>query len=88
MNDCALIVLDGCIDLHGGRTISLDHTALVLGVNEWAEGVLSRLEKGVKILGGGGVQEMKLRRAAAGVILKADEITSRWRMSMIDYLSN
>ena len=86
--ELALIVLDGCIDLDGGRTISLDHTTLVLGVNEWAERVLSRLEKGVKILGGGGVQEMKLRRAAAGVILKADEITSRWRMSMIDYLSN
>lgn len=86
--ELALVALDGCIDLDGGRTISLDHTTLVLGVNEWAEGVLSTLEKGVKILGGAGVQEMKLKRAAAGVILKADEVTTRWRRSMIDVLSN
>ncbi|CAL1704061.1 unnamed protein product [Somion occarium] len=86
--ELALVVLDGCVDLDGGRTMSLEHTALVLGVSEWAEEVLSRLEKGIKMLGGGGVQEMKLRRAAAGVVLKADEVTSRWKRSMIDVLSN
>ncbi|KAK7693186.1 hypothetical protein QCA50_002752 [Cerrena zonata] len=86
--ELALVVLDGCLYLDGGRTISLEHTSLVLGVNQWAEGVLSTLEKGMKILGGGGVQEIKLRRAAAGVILKAEEVTSKWRRSMIDTLPN
>lgn len=86
--ELALVVLDSCVDLDGGRTISLEHTALVLGVNEWAEGVLSALEKGVKLLGGGGMQELKLRRAAGGVILKAEEVSSRWRRSMMDALSS
>jgi telomere length regulation protein len=42
------------------------------------------LEKGVRAEGGGGAQEVKLKRAAAGVLLKVDELTSRWRRSMVD----
>lgn len=81
--ELALIVLDGAVDLDGGKSLSLEHTTLVLAVGEWASGVLSRLEKGARVLGGGGVQEIKLKRAAAGVVLKADEVASRWRRSMI-----
>ncbi|THH33904.1 hypothetical protein EUX98_g301 [Antrodiella citrinella] len=82
--ELALVVLDGCVDSDGGRSMSLEHTAMVLGAGEWAGEVLSQLEKGAKVLGGGGMQEVKLRRAAAGVVLKVDEVTSCWKRSMVD----
>lgn len=83
--ELALAVLDGCLEVDGGRAIGLDHTALVLGVGEWAGRVFGYLEKGMRVSGSGGVQEVKLRRAAAGVLLKVDELTSRWRRSMVDF---
>ncbi|KAL1947580.1 hypothetical protein VTO73DRAFT_13304 [Trametes versicolor] len=82
--ELALIVLDGCLDLDGGKSLGLEHTPSLLGAGEWAGKVLGGLEDGAKVLGGGGVQEVRLRRAAAGVVLKVDELTSRWRRSMID----
>ncbi|KAJ6547365.1 telomere length regulation protein-domain-containing protein [Mycena capillaripes] len=82
--ELALLVLDGCLELDGGRALGLDHTELLLSAGEWANVVFSRLEKGARIEGGGGVQEAKLKRAAAGVLLKVDSLTSRWRRSMID----
>ncbi|KAJ6623438.1 telomere length regulation protein-domain-containing protein [Mycena sp. CBHHK59/15] len=82
--ELALVVLDGCLEVDGGRTLGLDHTTLLLGTGEWASVVFSRLEKGVKVDGGGGLQDVKLRRAATGVLLKVDSLTSRWRRSMID----
>ncbi|KAJ7632433.1 telomere length regulation protein-domain-containing protein [Roridomyces roridus] len=82
--ELALIVLDGCLQLDGGRALGLDHTTLLLGAGEWANVVFTRLDKGEKMEGGGGVQEIKLKRAAAGVLLKVDSLTSRWRRSMID----
>lgn len=82
--ELALIVLDGCIQLDGGRSLSLDHTALLTSVNEWATVVFSRLEDGLKLQGGGGEQGAALGRAASGVILKVDEILSKWRRSMVD----
>ena len=82
--ELALVVLDGCLELDGGRSLSLEHTALLLGAGEWAGHVFSRLEKGVRVEGGGGIQEVKLKKTAAGVLLKVDELSSRWRRSMID----
>ncbi|KAI0336269.1 telomeric DNA binding protein [Cubamyces sp. BRFM 1775] len=82
--ELAVIVLDGCLDLDGGRSLGLEHTALLLGTGEWAGKVFEALENGAKVLGGGGAQEVRLRRAAAGVILKVDELTSKWRRSMVD----
>ncbi|KAL0947125.1 hypothetical protein HGRIS_013257 [Hohenbuehelia grisea] len=82
--ELALIVLDGCIDIDGGRSLGLDRTTLLLGAGEWAGAIFSRLDDGVKVEGGGGSQEVRLRRAAAGVVLKVDEIASKWRRSMID----
>ncbi|KAI8998869.1 telomere length regulation protein-domain-containing protein [Trametes punicea] len=82
--ELAVIVLDGCLDLDGGRSLGLEHTALLLGTGEWAEKVFKALEDGQKVLGGGGKQEVRLRRAAAGVILKVDELTTKWRRSMVD----
>ncbi|OCH95315.1 telomeric DNA binding protein [Obba rivulosa] len=82
--ELALVVLDGSLDLDGGRTLGLEHTALLFAAGEWAKEVYERLEQGVRVLGGGGVQELALRRAAAGVLLKVDELSSKWKRSMID----
>ncbi|OSD02819.1 hypothetical protein PYCCODRAFT_1435097 [Trametes coccinea BRFM310] len=82
--ELAVIVLDGCLDLDGGRSLGLEHTSLLLGTGEWAGKVFAALEDGAKVLGGGGTQEVRLRRAAAGVILKVDELSMRWRRSMVD----
>lgn len=82
--ELALVVLDGCLELDGGRSLGLDHTALLFGAGEWAGQVFGQLEKGARVEGGGGVQEVRLRRAAAGVLLKVDDLTSKWRRSMVD----
>ncbi|KAF5391465.1 hypothetical protein D9757_002038 [Collybiopsis confluens] len=82
--ELALVVLDGCIQLDGGRSFSLDHAALLMGVREWSTVVFSRLEDGIRFRGGGGDQKVSLQRAVSGVILKVDEILSRYRRAMID----
>jgi telomere length regulation protein len=84
--ELALAVLDGCLELDSGRSLSLEHTALLLGAGEWAGAIFSQLEMGIRIEGGGGAQEVKLKRSAAGVVLKVDELTSRWRRSMVDFV--
>ncbi|KAF8270409.1 telomere length regulation protein-domain-containing protein [Lactarius quietus] len=83
--ELALVVLDTCVDLDGGRSLSLEHTGLLLAVGEWAQGLFGLLEKGVLIKGGGGVTEVRLRKAAAGVVIKVDEVSERWKRSMIDF---
>ncbi|TFY68920.1 hypothetical protein EVJ58_g735 [Rhodofomes roseus] len=82
--ELALITLDGCMDLDGGRSLGLDHTALLLGTGEWAKEIFSSLDQGERMLGEGGEQEVRLRRAAAGLVLKVEELSSRWRRSMVD----
>ncbi|KAI0683637.1 telomeric DNA binding protein [Cytidiella melzeri] len=81
--ELAIVAIDGCLEVDDGRSLGLEHTALLLAAGEWAGEVLGHLEKGERVLGGGGVQEMKLRRAAAGLALKVDELSTRWRRSMI-----
>ncbi|EJC98569.1 uncharacterized protein FOMMEDRAFT_113710 [Fomitiporia mediterranea MF3/22] len=81
--ELAVIILDGCLELDDGRSLCLEHSGLLLGVGEWAGEVLNALERGVRVPGGGGTHEIKLRRSAAGVVLKVDELSSRWRQSMI-----
>jgi hypothetical protein len=41
--------------------------------------------EGVLVKGGGGAGEVRLRKAAAGVVIKVDEVSERWRRSMIDF---
>lgn len=82
--ELALVVLDASLDIDGGRVIGLEHTTLLMGTGEWAGEVFAQLEKGLKMQGEGGVHEVKLKRAAAGVLLKIDKLTSRWRRSMLD----
>ncbi|KAH9174221.1 telomere length regulation protein-domain-containing protein [Lactarius sanguifluus] len=83
--ELALVVLDTCVELDGGRSLSLEHTALLLAAGEWAQGLFALLEKGILIKGGGGVAEVRLRKAAAGVVIKVDEVSERWKRSMIDF---
>ncbi|KAJ2917584.1 hypothetical protein MD484_g2776, partial [Candolleomyces efflorescens] len=75
--ELVLVVLDGSLELDGGRSLGLEHTHLLLGANEWASKIFEALEKGVKVEGEGGVHEMRLRSVAAGVLLKADEVISK-----------
>ena len=83
--ELALVVLDTCVELDGGRSLSLEHTAILLAAGEWAQGLFTLLEKGIHVKGGGGVAEVRLRKAAAGVVIKVDEISERWKRSMIDF---
>ncbi|KAH9946325.1 uncharacterized protein BXZ73DRAFT_86467 [Epithele typhae] len=82
--ELAVVVLDGCIEVDGARSLGLEHTTLLLGTGEWAAKVMESLEDGMKVPGGGGAQEVRLRRAAAGVVIKVDEATTKWRRSMVD----
>ena len=82
--ELALIILDECLDLDGGRSLALEHTRLVLSAGEWAGNLLGWLEQGLRVAGGGGTQEVRLQRGAAGVMLKVQEISERWGRSMTD----
>lgn len=84
--ELALVVLDGALSVDGGRSLSLEHTQLLLGANEWASRIFENLERGLKVVGEGGVHEVRLRSVAAGVLLKIDEVTTRWKRSMLDYM--
>ncbi|KAK7043631.1 telomere binding protein [Paramarasmius palmivorus] len=85
--ELSLVVLDGCIDLDRGKSLSLENPALLMGTSEWANAVLARVEgDGMRVAGTGGMEEVNLRRAAAGVVLKVEEIREQWKSSMIDYL--
>lgn len=82
--DLAIIILDGSLEQDGGRTLSLEHSALLFSVGEWAGEVFKVLDSGGRVEGMGGTHEVGLRRAAAGVVLKFQELMSRWRRSMVD----
>ncbi|KAI6005995.1 telomere length regulation protein-domain-containing protein [Pisolithus albus] len=82
--DLAIIVLDGSLEQDGGRTLSLEHAVLLLSVGEWAGEVFKVLDSGGRVEGMGGTYEADLRRAAAGVVLKFQELASKWRRSMVD----
>jgi telomere length regulation protein len=83
--ELALITLDACLSIDGGRILAMEHSALILGVEEWAMRAVQELDKGIKFGGTGGAMESKLGRVAAGVVVKIDEVVGKWRrvMSMI-----
>lgn len=79
----ALIILDGCLELDDAHSLGLEHTGLLIGTGEWAGQVFNMLERGIQVTGVGGIHEVELRRATAGVLLKVDQISSKWRRSMV-----
>ena len=69
----ALITLDGCLSLDNGRTLALEHPALLGALREWSGRVLGALE------GAGGVRAVDgLGRSAAGVAIRCEELWERW----------
>jgi telomere length regulation protein len=83
--ELALIVLDACVDLDGGRELGLEQTMLLLSTRDWASEVFCRLEEmgGVEIDKASGDDVNRVRRGAAGLLLKIEEVMDRWRRSMI-----
>ena len=83
--ELALVVLDACVDLDGGRELGLEKTMLVLATRDWASEVFRRLEKtgGVEVDKASGDHVNRVRRSATGVLLKIEEVTNRWSRSMI-----
>lgn len=84
--ELSITILDGCLELDGGRTLGLEYTALLMATSEWADKVFRALERGAKVLGGGGREEERLSRASAGLVLKVEEIRSKWRNVMMNGL--
>lgn len=80
--ELALVVLDGSLELDDGRLLCLEHSALLLGTGEWAGKVFSQMEGGHKVRGAG-AQEAKLQRAVTAVLLRVEEMTSKWRRSIM-----
>lgn len=82
--ELAWVVLDGSLELDSGQSLGLEHTTLLLAVGEWAGKVFKQIESGIRVEGGGGEHEIKLLKAATGVVLKVEELTSKWKRSMVD----
>ncbi|KAH8833556.1 telomere length regulation protein-domain-containing protein [Flagelloscypha sp. PMI_526] len=82
--ELALIVLEGSLEVDGGRVLSLENTELLIGTKEWAELVFRRLEDGARLPGVGGRYEERLRQAVAGLLLKISSVESRWRRSIVE----
>lgn len=85
--ELALVVLDASVDLDGGRELGLEKTRLLLATREWASEVFRRLEEsgGIEIDDGSGDALNRVRRGAAGVLLKIEEVMDRWKRSMITF---
>ncbi|KPV77335.1 uncharacterized protein RHOBADRAFT_51210 [Rhodotorula graminis WP1] len=81
--ELVLVALDATVQLDGGRTLMSSSTAnggggaLVVDVKEWAEGVFEREERR-----GGQDGVGRAGRAAAGVLLRVEEVSAKWRLSV------
>ncbi|KAH7106082.1 telomere length regulation protein-domain-containing protein [Auriculariales sp. MPI-PUGE-AT-0066] len=84
--EVALVILEGCVELDGGKSLALEHTTKILATEEWSRGIFEALEKGLRIRGGGGANETRMTAAAAGVAVKVTEVLDRWRRSLIGAL--
>jgi telomere length regulation protein len=81
--ELAIVILDASIDLDAGKTLALEHGSLVSGTMLWAQKAFSMLDGGLQLEGMGGNEEMRLRRASAGLVLKVEEITRKWSQAML-----
>jgi len=81
--ELVLVALDATVQLDGGRTLMSSSTAnggggaLVVDVKEWAEEVFEREERR-----GGRDGVGRAGRAAAGVLLRVEEVSAKWRLSV------
>ncbi|GAA6014659.1 hypothetical protein JCM10207_006893 [Rhodosporidiobolus poonsookiae] len=79
--ELALVALDGTVALDGGRALMSSRTViggstLVGEVKDWAEAVFEAEERKGGELGGG---VGRSGRAAAGVLLRVEEVLEKWR---------
>lgn len=81
--ELTLTVLDGALEMDGGRVFALERTELLVGAGQWASAVFEALDKGEKASGQGGAEEEKAVRIAAGVVLTAERVMGKWRRSMV-----
>ncbi|PVG00939.1 hypothetical protein CPB86DRAFT_154849 [Serendipita vermifera] len=81
--ELAIVVLDSCIELDGGKVLALENSSLISGVAMWAQKVFELLESGIRFEGVGGKEEMRLKKASAGLVLKVEEVTGRWKQIML-----
>ncbi|KAJ8294457.1 DNA replication checkpoint protein tel2 [Rhodotorula toruloides] len=81
--ELVLVALDATVQLDGGKTLMSSSAAngeggaIVADVKDWAEEVFEREERR-----GGQVGVGRPGRAAAGVLLRVDEIVGRWRVAV------
>jgi telomere length regulation protein len=84
--ELALVVLEGSFELDNGRELALEHTSLLSGAHDWTKEAFLRLDD----RGGTGFSRSsadslnRIRRAAAGVLLKIEEMMAHWRRMMVD----
>lgn len=83
--ELALVVLDACSDIDSGRTLALEHTSSLVGTREWSSEIFVRLDAsgGMMINQGSGEAINRVRRAAAGVLLRIEEVLDQWKRAMI-----
>jgi telomere length regulation protein len=81
--ELAIVVLDASIELDRGKVLALENSSLISGVSMWAQKVFELLESGLRFEGVGGTEEMRLKRASAGLVLKVEEITGQWKQAML-----
>lgn len=81
--ELAIVILDASIELDRGRTLALEHGATLSAVMMWGKKAFNTLEGGIQLEGIGGEEEMRLRRASAGLILKLEDISGRWTQAML-----
>lgn len=80
--ELALTVLDSALELDGGQVFALERAELLLGIGQWASTVFEALDNGERVQGGGGKDEGKAARIAAGLVLTSERIVNRWRRSI------
>ncbi|CAG8770882.1 1976_t:CDS:2, partial [Acaulospora colombiana] len=58
----------------------MENASLISGVSMWAQKVFELLESGIRFEGVGGTEEMRLKKASAGLVLKVEEVGHNWRL--------
>ncbi|WVW86203.1 hypothetical protein I302_108245 [Kwoniella bestiolae CBS 10118] len=77
--ELCLVVLDTCVELDGGRSLTMDRSDLLLGIGEWATTIFQNEMEGNEVAGGqGGRAEGRIRAGAAAVVLKVGEVGERF----------
>lgn len=81
--ELALITLDSAQELDGGRSLAMDKGTVIMGVGEWASTVFAIEERGGEVAAGaGGMREGRVRKAAAGVVIRVSDMMENWRGRM------